>query len=538
MSQRSDIGRWALAFGLTFCPALGQAQQHQHQHTGTAPAPATLGEVNFPVNCTLEAQAAFQDGMKLQHSFWYQAADQAFRQALERDPNCSMALWGRALALLGNPFSPPGAAQLREGRALLEQAQRLPGQTERDAGFVAALATMFASDDVATHRARIGHYAQAMEVLSRRFPDDSEVTILHALALIMAAPPTDKTYANQIRAGEILGREFEVRPQHPGVTHYLIHTYDVPALASRGVPAAERYATLAADAPHALHMPSHIFTRVGRWEESIESNRRSADTARAREETFDEVHALDYMVYGYLQTGQPQAAQRVLAELRRMDNWRSDRPLGGFALTAMPARYAIERGDWEAAASLGTRQFGVPYVDATTHFARAVGAARAGRPDAAAADVEALKAAAAALQGRDAYWQEQTEILRVAAEGWVAFARGQHDQGLAVMREAVEREAKTEKHPITPGPLMPAREQLGEMLAIMGRHAEARREFEAVQETEPRRFRAVYGAARSAELAGDRDAARRHYQNLLEIAARAEPGRAEMDQARAAVTLR
>ncbi len=244
------------------------------------------------------------------------------------------------------------------------------------------------------------------------------------------------------------------------------------------------------------------------------------------------------MVYGYLQTGQPQAAQRVLAELKRMDNWPPDRPLAGFGLTAMPARYAMERGAWEEAASLGTRRFGVPYVDATTPFARAVGAARAGRPDAAAADVEALKAAAAALQGRDAYWQEQTDILRVAAEGWVAFARDQRDQGLAVMREAVEREARTEKHPVTPGPLAPAREQLAEMLLLMGRAAEAQREFETVQQTEPRRFRAVHGAARSAELAGDRDAARRHYQALLEIAARAEPGRAELDQARTFVAQR
>jgi tetratricopeptide (TPR) repeat protein len=199
----------------------------------------------------------------------------------------------------------------------------------------------------------------------------------------------------------------------------------------------------------------------------------------------------------------------------------------------MSARLALERGDWEAAAALGTRRYGVPFVDATTHFARAVGAARSGRPDAAAAEVEALKAAAAALQGRDVYWQEQVEIQRVAAEGWVAFARGERDAGLALLREAADREGRTEKHPVTPGPLAPAREQLAEMLLLVERPADAQREFEAVEQTEPRRFRAVHGAARSADLAGDREAARRHYRNLLEIAARAETPREDLAAARA-----
>ena len=535
MPSNLAIGRWALALGLALGPALAQAQQQQHDHShgGTPPPPAALGSVHFPVSCTPEAQAAFDDAMKLQHSFWYQAADQAHRRVLERDPNCAMALWGRALARLNNPFSPPVASQLREGRALLEQAKGLGPRSEREAGFIAALAALFASDDVAQHRTRVVRYAQAMEDLGRRFPDDPEVTIMHALALVMAAPPGDKTYANLNRAGGMLERQFAAQPEHPGVTHYLIHTYDVPALAARGVPAAERYATLAADAPHALHMPSHIFTRVGRWEESITTNRRSADTAKARGEVFDEIHALDYMAYAYLQTGRPQAAQRVIAELRRFDAWQIARPIEAYALTAMPARYAIERGAWDEAASLGTRRFDVPFADAITHFGRAVGAARAGRPDAAAPDIEALKVAAAALQGRDAYWHEQTEILRLAAEGWVAFAGGQRDQGLALLREATEREGRTDKHPVTPGPLFPAREQLAEMLLLLDRHAEARREFEVVQQTEPNRFRAVYGAGRAAELAGDRDAARRHYEHLVQLAERADAPRPEIEQARA-----
>jgi hypothetical protein len=443
-----------------------------------------------------------------------------------------MALWGRALTMLINPFTPPVPARLGEGRALLEEAQRIGAKTEREAGLIAALAVLFAGDDLAGHRTRVTHYAETMGQLHQRFPEDTEIAFFYALSLVMAAPPTDKTYANQLRAAEILEREFVRQPRHPGVAHYLIHTFDIPALAQRGVPAAERYAGIAPDAPHALHMPSHIFTRVGRWEDSIATNIRSAEIARAREETFDEVHALDYMVYGYLQIARPEAARNVVAQLDRFAAWPAPTPIAWYALAAMPARYALERGAWEEAASLGTQRFDVPFVDAITHFARAMGAARAGRPDAAIRDVEALKAAAAAMQGRDAYWHEQVEIQRVAAEAWVAFARGERDQGIATIREAVEREAKTEKHPVTPGPLMPAREQLAEMLLLTDRPAEAQREFETVGQTEPRRFRAVYGAARSAEFAGDRDGARRHYQNLLEITTRAEPGRVELDQAR------
>jgi hypothetical protein len=476
--------------------------------------------------------------MKLQHSFWYQAADQAFRQALERDPDCAMALWGRALTLLNNPFTPPTPDRLRQGRALLEQAQRLPPRTEREAGFINALLVLFASDDVTAHRARVLKYADAMETLRHRFPDDSEITISTALALVMAQSPTDKTYANLQRAGALLEQEFARHPQHPGVSHYLIHTYDVPALASRGLPAAERYATLAADAPHALHMPSHIFTRVGRWDASVETNARSAETAQARGETFDEVHALDYMVYGYLQTGRPADAARVINGLDRLKTWQPDRPLGGYALTAMPARYALERGAWDEAAALDTRRFGVPYVDATTHFARAMGAARAGRPDAAAADIAALNEAAAALAGRDAYWQEQVQIQRIAAEGWVALARGRQEEGLALLSEAADREGRTEKHPVTPGPLSPAREQLGDALLIVNRPGDALVAYEAVQVTEPRRFRAVYGAAQAAQRAGNREAARRNYALLLDIAANADPALPELQTARSFLAAR
>ena len=531
--SRHVLAGLAVAAGLALIPSRPGVAQQQHGH-GHAGHGSTLGTVHFPVSCNAEAQAAFDEAMKLQHSFWYEAAAEAFQRVRQRDPDCAMAYWGEAMARLVNPFTVTTAANLRTGRALLAEARRIGARSERESGFIDALAELYGDENPANHRARLERYQEAMGRLHGRFPDDPEVAIHHALSLTMSASPTDKTYARQLRAAEILEREWQRQPQHPGVAHYLIHTYDVPALAARGVTAAEKYAGIAADAPHALHMPSHIFTRVGRWEDSIETNRRSAETARAREAMFDEIHALDYMVYGYLQTGRPEAARKVIAELPRFAEWNAPAPIFAWALTVMPARFALERGAWEEAAALPTPRQTAPLVVANTHFARAVGAARAGRPDAAAADIEALKAAATALRGAgDAYWAEQTEMLRLAAEGWVAFARGDRDAGLALLREAAEREGRTDKHPVTPGPLAPAREQLAEMLLLMGRPAEAQREYEAVQQTEPRRFRAVHGAGRSAELAGDRDAARRHYAALLEIAAKAEMPREELTAARA-----
>lgn len=278
---------------------------------------------------------------------------------------------------------------------------------------------------MAGRRARLEQHEQAMARLSERFPSDPEAAIYYALALDTAAVPTDRTYARQLRAGEILDREFARQPNHPGVVHYLIHTFDYPALAQRGLPAAERYATLAVDAPHALHMPSHIFTRVGRWNASVETNRRAAATARARNGTTEELHATDYMVYAYLQEGRDGEARRVVEGLGQYGKMDQLNFVGPFALAAMPARLALERGAWAEVATLEPRQTGFPQVDAITRFARAVGLARAGRPDEAGPEVEALRVAAATLRERgDAYWAEQVDIQRQAADGWVAYARG------------------------------------------------------------------------------------------------------------------
>jgi tetratricopeptide (TPR) repeat protein len=511
----------ALAFAgllMIAAPAVPAQDDHEDRH-GPDASPHALGEVHFPVSCLPEAQARFNRAMTLQHSFWYQQAAEAFRGVREADAGCTMAYWGEAMTLLLNPFSAPAAQNLQAGQALLIEARRLGPRSEREAGYIGALSEVFAGTDVPGHRARLERYEAAMATLHARYPDDPEAAILYALALNIAASPADKTYARQLHAAEILEEEFARQPQHPGVTHYLIHTYDVPPLAARGLPAALRYTSIAPDAPHALHMPSHIFTRVGQWQASVDTNRRSAEVARARGEIGDELHAMDYMVYAYLQTAQDGAARGIVEGLSAYT-----RVVPGvrgipFALSAMPARYALERGDWHAAASLVPQESEYRFTTALTHFARALGAARSGRPAQAESDVAALGRIAEELRPRDPYWAEQVSIQHLSAEGWTTFAAGDRGRGLALLRQATAREALTEKAPVTPGPLAPARELLAEALLEAGDPAAALAEFERVQETEPNRFRAVFGAAHAAEQAGQEDAARRHYMRLLDIAA-------------------
>jgi tetratricopeptide (TPR) repeat protein len=509
----------------------------------TAPASAAdehaghpvLGTVHFPVTCTPEAQETFDEAMKLQHSFWYQAAHDAFSGVLRSDPECVMAYWGIAMTLLTNPFSPPPEKNLPEGWAALEQARKVGAKSEREAGYIAALSEFYRDAGTKDHRTRVLAYEDAMAQLHARYPDDPEAAIYYALALNVAALPTDKTYAKQLKAAEILEAEVARQPDHPGVVHYLIHTYDYPSLAERGLKPAERYSELAASAPHALHMPSHIFTRLGHWERSIETNRRSAEVARASKEVNGELHARDYMVYAYLQTGRDEAARQAIAEALQFAGAESASPAGPFALAAMPARFAMERSAWKEAANLTPQPSKFAFADAMTHFARAVGLARSGEPDAAAADIEALKRLADALRPTNAYWSEQVAIQHLAATAWIAHAEGKRDEALALMRGAAEREDGTEKHVITPGPLAPAREQLAEMLLAGDRPAEALKEFEAVQRREPNRFRALSGAGRAAELAGDLDAAKRYYGQALDIVASADSSRPEIEVARAFV---
>jgi hypothetical protein len=519
----------ALALGLA-APAARAADAHDHGHAKSE----ALGRVHFAVTCTPAAQQAFDRAMALQHSFWYQAAKQGFAQVLAADPRCVMAYWGRALSQLGNPFGPRPAEILRPGAAALAKAAEIGAKSQREADYIAALAVYYKDFDTVGHGPRVTAYAKAMGALAARYPDDREAAILYALALDTAATPTDKTYANQLEAAEILERAFREQPEHPGVAHYLIHTYDSPALAQKGLPAALRYADIAPSAPHALHMPSHIFTRVGYWQQSIDTNRRSADAAHAAGETGDEMHADDYMVYAYLQTAQDSAARQVAAGIGPVIAKVDPHNYGGFfAAASIPARIALERGAWADAATLAPLSTPMANIRAITHFARALGAARAGNAAAARTELDQLRALETQMrEAKDGYWAEQAGIQGDVVAAWIARAEHKPD-AIDRMRAAAEREDKTDKAPVTPGPLAPAREMLGELLLDADRPGEALAAFEASQQKEPNRFRGLYGTARAAERAGDRAKAKHYYGRLVELCARADGDRPALTQAKA-----
>lgn len=486
----------------------------QHDHAGHAPAKA-LGEVQFETSCRPEAHKRFNQGMLYQHSFWYSAAKQAFEHALHADAACAIAYWGIAHSLLLNPFGPPPVKSLTDGLAALEKGERIAA-TEREKDFIRALKTFYAEHDKRDHRTRLQLYLKAMEQVAARYPQDDEAQIFYALALNVAASPADKTYALPLKAAAILESIFKRRPQHPGVAHYLVHSYDYPAIAEKGIEAARRYAAIAGSSPHALHMPSHIFTRVGHWRESIDSNLDSAKVAKEDKEPDDQLHAMDYLVYAYLQLAQDESAREVLAEMHKITGVNAARHTGPFALAASAARHAVERADWKAAAGLRLSPSRFAHVDAITHFARALGAARSGAADAAKSEITRLRELAEKLRAaKDAYWAEQVDIHRQVAEAWVLYVEGKHDAALQAMRAAADAEDRTDKHVVTPGPIIPARELLGEMLLLQGNFRDAVVAFEATLLKEPNRLGATLGAGKAAERTGDRVRAARHYRNAL-----------------------
>ncbi len=503
------------------------------------PAPAQsveqqLGRVHFETSCAPEAAAAFDRGMLYQHSFWYRASQRAFEAALKTDPGCAIAHWGIALSLLWNPHTAPPPKNLAEGAAALAKGQQAGAKTERERDYMAALSAMYADHEKVDHRTRVLNYVKAMEQLAAKYPDDDEAQIYYGLALNVGASPADKTYANQLRGASILEKIWDRQPDHPGIAHYLIHLYDTPALAEKGLTAARRYAKVAPDAPHALHMPSHIFTRVGNWRESIDSNVASARAAKADKEMQDQLHAMDYQVYAYLQLGQDARAKAVIDEMRTVSGFNENYPAAPFAMAASPARYAVERGDWKAAAALEVRPTPQPYVTAITWFAKAIGAARSGDADQAQIAIAHLIEARDQLrEKKDAYWSEQVDIQSRTATAWVRFVSGQKDEGLALMRAAADAEDKTDKHPVTPGPLAPARELYGAMLLRNGNAADALTAFEATLLKEPNRLNTILSAAQAAAALGDTVKARQHYAAAAALASEADASRAEIAQARA-----
>ena len=495
-----------------------------------------LGKVVFQTSCKPAAQAQFNRGMLYQHSFWYRASQKSFEEVLKTDPECSMAHWGTALSLLWNPHVAPPAKNLIEGLAAIDKAKATPKKTPREAAYIEALAEMFKDHEKVDHRTRVLNYATAMEKVAKANPKDDEAQIHYSLALNTSASPADKTFANQLKGAAILEKMQGRLPQHPGVPHYLIHLYDYPAIAQKGLDAARRYAKIAPDAPHALHMPSHIFTRVGYWKDSIASNTKSSQAAKEAKDLHDQLHAMDYLVYAHLQLGQEKQAQAVLGEMKTVAGFTETFLPGPYAMAASPARFAVERNDWQAASQLEVRANPLPQVQAVSHYARALGAARSGNVAAAKADVAKLEDLLKALRDKkDAYWSEQVDIQRQASAAWVLYAEGKHDDAVKAMATAADAEDKSEKHPVTPGPLAPAREQYAQMLFERGQTNEALAAFEATLKKEPNRLLAYAGAARAAAKGGDAAKARGYYTKIVELASGADTVRAEVAEARAFV---
>jgi hypothetical protein len=477
-----------------------------------------LGAMHFQTSCNAQAQAAFDRAMLFQHSFWYSASGRAFEEVLKADPGCAIAYWGYAQSLLANPFNPTPAKNLPLGVETVKRGQALGAKTQRENDYIASIGAYYADYDKLDQRRRAQNYLAAMEKLAKSYPRDDEAQIFYALALDMAASPSDKTYANQLKAAAILEPIFKRQPRHPGVAHYLIHTYDYPPIAEKGLSAAKRYADVAEAAPHAQHMPSHIFTRVGYWKESVASNAAAARIAKAEKEPDDQLHASDYMVYAYLQMGQEANARRVIEEMNTVTGFNAERNTGPFALAASPARYAVERGDWKAAAQLQGRPTKFAYVEAMTRFARALGAARGGNPQAAQPEIAKLAELRDKLRAaNDAYWADQVDIQLQAATAWTLYAEGRHARALAAMTNAAEAEDRTEKGTVTPGPLAPAREMLGAMLLDHGAYADALAAFEATLKKEPNRLGATAGAAKAAEKTGNVAKAKAYHAKVLKL---------------------
>jgi hypothetical protein len=511
---------------LVLCAPLAPAQEHEHSHADSQ----TLGEVHFPTSCHA-VDREFTRAVALLHSFGYEEARRAFETVVASDPTCAMAYWGIAMTWYHPIWTPPNAQELAAGAAAATRAAALSAGTERERGYIDAIGAFYRDADRLDHRARAKAYSDAMMRLSDQLTDDHEAQIFYALSLLGTAPADDASFANQKKAAAILNGLLPLEPKHPGIAHYMIHSFDYPQLASEALPAARAYSKIAPDSPHALHMPSHIFTRLGLWQDSIASNLASAESGRrlvaqrhSGAASMDTLHALDYLEYAYLQIGDEAAARKVIAEAAAAQTFDDPAFQAGYALAAIPARFALERRDWKAAAQLEPSTAPLPwasfpYAAATTYFTQALGASHTGDVDGARSALGKLEAVHAGLQASPIPgpydWAKQVESARLAAMAWLIFAEGRKDEALDVARAAAELEERTGKHPVTPGPPLPARELLGDMLLEMGRPADALTAYEIALRAAPNRFNSLYGAARAAESSRDMARARALYAALV-----------------------
>jgi hypothetical protein len=524
-------------------PALPQENHSNHQH-----AVAGLGCVDFPTSCNATAQKWISRAVALLHSFGYEEARLAFHGAAKADPSCAMAYWGVARSWYHPIWAPPSPDELKEGAEALRRALDATRKTERERAYIDSLAVFYKDWQTVDHATRAKAYEQALARVCRLYPHDDEAAVLHGLQLVATGylDPSDKTYAWQKKGVEVLNRLLPRHPNHPGLAHYIIHGVDYPTTAELGLKAARAYARIAPDSAHALHMPSHIFTRLGLWDDSIQSNIASEKSAVAQAlrlrgggGAFDQLHAIDYLVYAYLQQARDKSALRALAEMAAISKLDENQFAAAYALAASPARWALERHDWKAAAALAVKPSWFPWsrfrnAEALVHYAKAIGAARSGDVPAArrsAGEIGAIRSTLPA--GSDYDWSGSITAQFEAANALILVAEGNRDEGLRLLRAAANHEDAIDKHPVTPGALLPAREMLADLLLENGETAEALKQYEMVLQSAPRRFNATAGAARAASAAGDKIKARAFAMQLIEIAKHAEVSRAELDWARA-----
>jgi tetratricopeptide (TPR) repeat protein len=539
----------------------------RHVECTSVPEPGDLraaGKVEFPISCAPTVQSDFSRGVALLHSFFYEEARRVFTSVAERDPKCAMAQWGIAMTWWHPIWTPPTPDEMKAGKAAIEKAMAMNAGTDRERGFITALNVYYNTPDGSSAgavgqschgpvgpRDRVIAYENAMHQLRDKYPDDFEVQTFYAFAVLGVgyATPTDTSLSKQLEAAAIFEKLWKQNANHPGVVHYLIHCYDYPAFAQRGLAAAQSYDSIAPWVPHALHMPSHIFTRLGMWDESITANQASAEASRAyaamrhRNATeAEELHALDYMAYSYLQEARDTEAKKIVDLAAKVRKTNPELEFSAaYALAAIPTRYAFERSDWTAAAALSVPNLphwsSFPFMEALIEYGHALGRAHTG-------DLNGARKAIARMQQlRDAttdpkfdYFKNHLDLQMQAASAWVAAAEGKKNEAIDILRRAADAEDILGKHPVSPGAFVPIREQLGGLLLEVGQPKEAQQEFEAALKIYPGRFRGLYGAARAAEQSGDKEGATRYYAKLAAQTAKAAGSRDELSHVREFLT--
>jgi len=531
--------------------------------SATGPEPGDLraaGKVEFPISCASSVQSEFSRGVALLHSFFYEEARRVFTSVAERDPKCAMAQWGIAMTWWHPIWTPPTPNEMSAGKAAIEKAMAMKGVTDRERGFITALNVYYNTPDSSAAapvgqschgpvgpRDRVVAYEKAMRELRDKYPDDFEVQTFYAFAVLATgyATPNDTSLSKQLEAASILEKLWKQNANHPGVVHYLIHSYDYPQFAKRGLTAAQTYDSIAPWVPHALHMPSHIFTRLGMWDESIAANRASAEASRAyaamrhRDATeAEELHALDYMAYSYLQEAQDTEAKKIVDVAAKVRKTNPELEfIAAYALAAIPTRYAFERNDWAAAATLPIPDLPhwstFPFLEALIEYGHALGYAHTGDLDG------ARKAISRMQQLHDAtkdpkfdYFKRHLDLQMQAASAWVTAAEGNKSEAIEMLRRAADAEDVLGKHPVSPGAFVPIREQLGNLLLQIGQPKQAQAEFEAALKIYPGRFKGLYGAAQAAELTGDNEKASRYYTKLAAQTSKAGGSRDELNHVR------